>query len=201
MIAQLCGNPVSKGDGFIVLDVGGIGYRINMTTTDIASIAVGSVNTRIFTHLVVREDLLALYGFIQPPDLEVFQLLITINRVGPQLALSVLSQIPAQEFVKAVSSEDEKRLTRLTGIGPRNAKRLILELKDRMKERLPIEGTTSPEVPGTTREDVAGALIGLGFPSRESYDAVDETCRKMKTTDSQALLKASLLLLKEKKKI
>jgi Holliday junction DNA helicase RuvA len=131
----------------------------------------------------------------------VFLLLISVNRVGPQLALSILSQVPAREFVQAVTGEDEKRLTRLSGIGPRNAKRLILELKDRMKERLPVVTTGAPGVPGDIREDVTEALVALGFPSRESYEAVDEICRRSGPADSQVLLKAALSLLKERKKL
>ncbi len=119
---------------------------------------------------------------------------------APNSALSILSQVPAREFVQAVTGEDEKRLTRLSGIGPRNAKRLILELKDRMKERLPVVTTGAPGVPGDIREDVTEALVALGFPSRESYDAVDEICRRTGPADSQVLLKASLSLLKERKK-
>jgi len=172
-----------------------------MTTADIAGLSRISGKKRIFTHLIVREDALTLFGFSNLFDLEVFQLLIGVNRVGPQLALSILSQIPASEFVQAVTGEDEKRLTRLSGIGPRNAKRLILELKDRMRVSLP-QSPAGPEgAPGSTREDVAEALIALGFPTRESYEAVDEVCRNAGPTDPQGLLKSSLILLKEWKKI
>jgi Holliday junction DNA helicase RuvA len=201
LISQLCGEIVATGDGFLVLDVGGVGYRVNMTSADIAGLSLVQGRKKVYTHLIVREDALALFGFSNIFDLEVFQLLITVNRVGPQLALSILSQIPATEFAQAVTEEDEKRLTRLSGIGPRNAKRLILELKDRMMKCLPSAAAGSAGVPGTTREDVAEALIALGFPTRESYDAVDEICRKAGPADPQALLKRSLLLLKERKKI
>ncbi|MCX6700373.1 MAG: Holliday junction branch migration protein RuvA [Methanomicrobiales archaeon] len=200
MISQLCGEIVATGDGFVVLDVGGVGYRVNMTTTDILSLSSSPGKKTVHTHLIVREDALTLYGFLDTFDLEVFQLLIAVNRVGPQLALSILSQVPAKEFVQAVTGEDEKRLTRLSGIGPRNAKRLILELKDRMKERLPVVTAGASGVAGNIREDVADALVALGFPPRESYDAVDETCRITGPADSQVLLKASLLHLKERKK-
>jgi Holliday junction DNA helicase RuvA len=201
VISQICGEIVATGDGFVVVDVGGVGFRVNMTTTDIVSLSRSPGKKKIHTHLIVREDALSLYGFSDTFDLDVFRLLIGVNRVGPQLALSILSQVPAKEFVQAVTGEDEKRLTRLSGIGPRNAKRLILELKDRMKERLPGVTSGTPGVPGNIREDVAEALVALGFPSRESYDAVDEICRRTGAADSQVLLKASLLLLKERKKI
>jgi Holliday junction DNA helicase RuvA len=201
VISQLFGEIVATGDGFVVMDVAGVGYRIHMTTTDVVCLSGSSGKKRVHTHLIVREDALSLYGFSDTFDLEVFLLLIAVNRVGPQLALSILSQVPAKEFVQAVTGEDEKRLTRLSGIGPRNAKRLILELKDRMNERLPVVTSGAPGAPGNVREDVAEALVALGFPSRESYDAVDEVCRRTESADSQVLLKASLSLLKERKKI
>lgn len=201
MISQLSGEIIASGDGFLVLDVDGVGFRVNMTTTDVINLSSSAGKKRIFTHLIVREDALALYGFSDPFDLDVFQLLITVNRVGPQLALSILTQIPAKEFVYAVTGDDEKRLTRLSGIGPRNAKRLILELKDKMKVHLPVSTGSTHGAPGTIREDVAEALIALGFPSRESYDAVDETCRITGSADSQVLLKASLSFMKERKNI
>ena len=183
------------------MDVGGVGYRVHITTTDVVCLSGSSGKKRVHTHLIVREDALSLYGFSDTFDLEVFLLLIAVNRVGPQLALSILSQLPAEEFVQAVTGEDEKRLTRLSGIGPRNAKRLILELKDRMNERLTVVISGAPGAPGNIREDVAEALVALGFPSRESYDAVDEICRRTESADSQVLLKASLSFLKERKKI
>ncbi len=201
VISQLCGEIAATGDGFLVLDVGGVGYRVNMTPADIAGLSGISGKIIVHTHLIVREDVLALFGFSNSFDLEIFQLLITVNRVGPQLALSILSQIPANEFAQAVTGEDEKRLTRLSGIGPRNAKRLILELKDRMHEYLPAPTAGYSTVSGTTREDVTKALIALGFPAKESYDAVDEICRRTGAADSQVLLKGSLILLKERKKI
>jgi holliday junction DNA helicase RuvA len=201
VISQICGDIVASGNGFVIVDVGGVGYRVHMTTSDIVGLSGSSGKKRVHTHLIVREDALSLYGFTDTFDLEVFLLLITVNRVGPQLALSILSQVPAREFVLAVTGEDEKRLTRLSGIGPRNAKRLILELKDRMKERLPAVPPGATGVPGNIREDVTEALVALGFPSRESYDVVDEICRRTGPADSQVLLKASLGLLKERKKI
>lgn len=201
VISQLCGEIVTVGDGFIVLDVGGVGYRISMPATDIGRTSRSPGRKTIHTHLVVRDDSLSLYGFLDPFDLGVFQLLITVNRVGPQLALSVLSQIPAKELVLAVTGEDEKRLTRLSGIGSRNAKRLILELKDRMKELTPGLAKEGMQVGMDCRNDVVEALIALGFPSRDSHEAVDEACRStVPPADPQAILKAAIIVLKERKK-
>jgi Holliday junction DNA helicase RuvA len=201
MISHLYGEISAIGDGFAVIDVGGVGYRINMTAPALQKLAGHTGKIRVFTNLIVREDALTLAGFLEQSELEVFLMLITVNRVGPQLGLSILSQIPADELVQAIRSEDEKRLTRISGVGPRNARRLILELKDRFNERKGGFAKGLEPVGGQVREDVAEALIALGFPSRESYEAVDTAAAGTGPAGPQALLKASLALLKEKRRL
>ena len=196
MIAHLYGDIAAIGDNYLVLDVNGVGYRIGMTEPAIRQLSSHKGKVRIFTHLIVRDDALSLAGFLEPSELELFLLLIAVNRVGPQMALSILSQIPASELVQALIGEDEKRLTRLSGVGPRNARRLILELKDRVKDQghpPPPGGNTS----GQAREDAIQALIALGFPSRDSCEAVNRASAGMTGPSTQALLKSALGILKE----
>jgi holliday junction DNA helicase RuvA len=184
------------GDNYLVIDVNGVGYRVNMTEKALRQLSAHKGKIRIYTHLIVRDDAFSLAGFLDPSELELFLLLITVNRVGPQMALSILSQIPPPELVQALIGEDEKRLTRLTGVGPRNARRLILELKDRVKDKggLPIPG--AEDSAGQVREDVIEALIALGFSSRDSYDAVSKAAPGITDTSSKALLKSALVILK-----
>jgi Holliday junction DNA helicase RuvA len=167
-----------------------------MTEKTLQGLSAHEGKIRIFTHLIIRDDAFSLAGFIDTSELELFLLLITVNRVGPQMALSILSQISVQELVDALISEDEKRLTSLTGVGPRNARRLILELKDRVKDRAgqPVAGRE--DISGQVREDVAKALIALGFPGRDSYDAVNRAASGAVKPDSQVLLKSALAILK-----
>jgi holliday junction DNA helicase RuvA len=197
LIAHLYGDITAIGDNYLVLDVNGVGYRISMTETTLRRLSSHRGKVRIYTHLIVRDDALSLAGFLDQAELDLFLLLITVNRVGPQMALSILSQIAPSELVQALTGEDEKRLTRLSGVGPRNARRLILELKDRLKEQgipMPLGGS---DTTGQVREDVTEALIALGFSSRDSNDAVNRAASGMPGMDSQTLLKSALALLKE----
>ncbi|HTY15053.1 MAG TPA: Holliday junction branch migration protein RuvA [Methanoregulaceae archaeon] len=197
MIAHLYGDITSIGDNYLVLDVNGIGYRISMTETTLRRLSSHRGKLRIFTHLIVRDDSLSLAGFLESSELELFLLLITVNRVGPQMALSILSQITPTELVQALTGEDEKRLTRLSGVGPRNARRLILELKDRLKEQGIIASPGGTDKTGQARQDVIEALIALGFSSRDSNEAVSRAVSGITETDTRALLKSALGILKE----
>jgi len=197
LIAHLYGDITSIGDNYLVLDVNGIGYRISMTETALRRLSSHRGKLRIFTHLIVRDDSLSLAGFLESSELELFLLLITVNRVGPQMALSILSQITPTELVQALTGEDEKRLTRLSGVGPRNARRLILELKDRLKEQGIIASPGGTDKTGQARQDVIEALIALGFSSRDSNEAVSRAVSGITETDTRALLKSALGILKE----
>jgi len=201
MISHLRGLITDTGEGYVVIETGGIGFKVLMTGEDIIRVSKEEGPVRVFTHLAVREDAFTLYGFSDPYNLDVFLLLIGVNRIGPQMALSVLSQIPGPELVHAIASEDEKRLTRLSGIGQRNAKRLILELKDRvaaLQKLTPPPGTGKPLSSG---EDAVEALVALGFNSRESYEAVDSALRSDPGADAPLLLRSALALLKERRKV
>ena len=201
MISHLRGLITDTGDGYVIIETGGIGFKVLMTGEDILRVSKEDGQARVFTHLAVREDAFTLYGFSEPYDLDVFLLLIGVNRIGPQMALSVLSQISGPELVNAIASEDEKRLTRLSGIGQRNAKRLILELKDRVAALQKIPSSSKTEKSLASREDAVEALVALGFNSRESYEAVDSVLRSNPIADTPSLLRSALAILKERRKV
>jgi holliday junction DNA helicase RuvA len=200
MIDFLFGRAAAAGEDYVVTDVCGVGYGITMTTGAVKRISGEKEPIRIYTHMVIREDVPVLYGFLDTGERELFRLLISVNRVGPQLAISVLSQIPAGELALAISAEDEKRLTRLSGLGPRNAKRIILELKDKAGNIFPASGIGNSPVSGEICGEAAAALVHLGFSSKESRDAVNRAATGMVSADTAALIRAALGLLKEKKK-
>jgi holliday junction DNA helicase RuvA len=196
LIAHLYGDITIIGENYVIIDVNGVGYRVSMTETALRQMQSHEGKIRILTHLIVRDDAFSLVGFLDQAELELFLLLITVNRVGPQMALSILSQITPPELVQALIGEDEKRLTRLTGVGPRNARRLILELKDRVKDKGVLAVPGAEDSSGQAREDVIEALIALGFSPRDSYDAVSKASPGTSGTSSQALLKSALGILK-----
>jgi Holliday junction DNA helicase RuvA subunit len=197
MIAYLYGEPVQTGDRWVVLDVNGIGYRVYVPVPEVQKIAGSPGKVKLFTHMAVREDAITLYGFLHGSEREIFSILIGVSGIGPQTAINILSQISIGDFAMAILSEDEKSLTRISGIGSKSAKRLILELKDKMKkvrESMPPEGAGRGD---HMINDAASALISLGFAEKDSYDAVKASAAGLNEPSIQTLIKAALLKLKE----
>jgi Holliday junction DNA helicase RuvA len=197
MIAHLRGKPVLTGDRWVVIDVGGIGYQVQVTQPVLQLLAHTTEPIKLFTYMAVREDSITLYGFMHQSELEMFRILIGVSGIGPQIAMNVLSQIGIEDFVMAILNEDEKALTRISGIGTKSAKRLILELRDKMKN---VSGTMVAGDIGRTRpavQDAVSALISLGFSEKESREAVNASALVMKTPTVQDLIKAALVKMKE----
>jgi len=198
MIAHLRGDVVLAGDRWVVIDVHGIGYQVQVTQPALVVLAHSRENVTLFTHMAVREDAITLFGFLHQSELEMFRILIGVSGIGPQTAMNLLSQIGIEEFAIAILNEDEKALTRISGIGAKSAKRLILELRDKMKSVSKVlaageSGRTSPAV-----NDAISALISLGFAEKESRDAVMAASSGAKSTSVQDLIKAALARLKER---
>ncbi len=194
MISQIYGEIAHKGEGFVVIDVGGVGYQVNVPQTTLQELTDTEGKAKLYTHLHVREDALLLYGFTSISELEMFKSLISVTRIGPQTALNILSRIKIEELAAAIIHEDEKVLTRISGVGTKNAKRLILELKDKMNKKM--EGLAITDK-GNINYDAVSALVSLGFAQREAKEAVEAAAAGSKQSTVQALIKAALLKLKE----
>jgi len=197
MISHLCGTVTSVGESSAVIDVGGVGYLVNMTAPDLRELKPGDGRVRVYTHMSVREDGISLHGFLRSDALEMFLMLISVNRVGPSLAQNILSQITLPEFAAAIIGEDEKILTQISGIGNKNAKRLILELRDRMEKKA-ILYRLETKSRDPVRDDAVLALLSLGFGQKESREAVDNAMRMEESPGLQEIIKAALVQLKEK---
>jgi len=198
MIALLSGVPVLTGDRWVVIDVHGVGYQVQVTQPALQQLADRRETVKLHTHMAVREDAITLYGFLHQSELEMFRILIGVTGIGPQIAMNLLSQIGIGEFAIAILNEDEKTLTRISGIGTKSAKRLILELRDKMKkigDTLPLGETGSGSM---VIHDAVSALVSLGFAENASRDAVNEAARAPGTPTVQGLIKAALVLLKER---
>ena len=175
MIAFLRGRVLDKFPNRIILDVSGVGYEVHVPLSTYYEIGeVGSeVSLRVHTH--VREDTLQLFGFLTPLEQLLFQRLIAISGIGPKLAVAVLSGIDSRELVVAVQRADVARLTRIPGVGKKTAERMVLELKDRLKDVAP-----APEAEGAQastgdrlRNDLISALENLGYHRPLAEKAVD----------------------------
>lgn len=202
MITYLRGEVAAVYDGRVVLDVNGVGFQIFISTRDAADMPPVGEEIRIHTYMSVSEDAMRLYGFLSEDDLNVYKTMITVSGVGPKAALGVLGAMSANDIRFAVFSDDFKALSRAPGIGPKTAKKLILELKDKLKLEDALgsfgqddagAGTDVSSAAASEAEmnDAVQALVSLGYSSSEALRAV----RKVKITEdmqTQDVLKQAL---------
>jgi Holliday junction DNA helicase RuvA len=178
MYAYIKGRLEAKGNDYIVIEAGGIGYRINTSLTTIEAAGQTGNEFKAFTHLYVREDIMSLFGFATQEELGMFELLLTVSGVGPKAALALLSAVSPSKFGLAVITDDTKTLTRAQGVGAKLAQRIILELKDKIKkEQLAMASGTGfdkAEMPreGLRVSEAVSALMVLGYTPAEASKAV-----------------------------
>jgi holliday junction DNA helicase RuvA len=174
VIAHLRGRVLRKAPQEVVVDVGGVGYRVAIPVSTFYRVGEegDELSLRIHTH--VREDTLALFGFSSAAEHQVFERLIVVAGVGPRLALGILSGIDVADFVSALRANDLARLTRIPGVGKKTAERLVLELKDKMPALLAGEPeAAAPIAPASPKDDLLSALANLGYSRPEVERAVD----------------------------
>ena len=175
MIALLRGTLAYKSSDHVIIDVGGVGYRLFIPLSTFYSLPeTGDVS--LFTHTHVREDALLLYGFLSMEEKELFGILISISGIGPKLAVNILSHIPAKDLKRAIATGDIKRLSSLPGIGKKTAERLVLELKDKvgpihdLPEADDVKSNTSAR---DISNDVISALINLGYKENQARKVLE----------------------------
>lgn len=181
MYSYIKGSLASKSQDKAVLDVGGVGYLINIPYTTYQALPELNETVKLNTYLAVREDSMTLYGFKTNEELRIFELLISVSGIGPKLAIGVLSDITAAEFSVAVITDDVNRLTKISGIGKKTAQRMIIELKDKMKaetiENMPdqpvIRNVVNNEI-----EEAISALQVLGYSNKDAVDMVNKTYKE-----------------------
>ena len=191
MIASLTGLVLSSSNGQIVIDVQGVGYLVHSRSATVASISQGE-SVSFFTSLVVREDAWTLFGFESKQELEVFELLRSVNGVGPKSALSILNQMSVEQVAQAVSEESDESFKAVSGIGTKTAKLITLTLAGKLIAS-GSKGSTS-----SISEGAVSALVGLGWSERQSRDALQQVATK-DMTDKQ-LLKSALQVLSKARK-
>jgi Holliday junction DNA helicase RuvA len=162
MIAHLRGKLIARHPNQAIVETAGVGYDITISVPTFSELppAGGEVSLHIHTH--VREDQIALYGFLRFEEKQLFEKLITVSGIGPKLAITILSGMPAEEMVNAIRGNDIARLTKIPGIGRKTAERMVLELRD----KLPPVGTDQVHVVpslSAVQEDVLSALVNLGY--------------------------------------
>ena len=178
MIEFLDGKLASYSPTNVVVEVGGFGLVLNIPLSSFDTNKQPGDRIRMFTHLHVREDILALYGFATEPERALFRLLIAVSGIGPPMAQKILSGMSLNEFIGLVEGGDAKGLTRIKGIGGKTAQRLILELKDRITDIGRADGGgVGSKVSSTTGEAIA-ALVGLGTTPAQARQVVEQVAAK-----------------------
>jgi Holliday junction DNA helicase RuvA len=175
MIAWLRGRLLEKHPNRLIVDVGGVGYDVQVPLSTFYDLAEPGTDVTLRVHTHVREDVIALYGFGSALELDLFDRLLAVNGVGPKLALATLSGIEPTDLVKAIRTADIARLSSIPGIGKKTAERISLELKDKLPATLPGAGP-APPVPADgddLRTDVLSALVNLGYQRAAAEKAID----------------------------
>ena len=163
MICGLEGILEWRGDNFVILNVGGVSFRVYVPTSTLSKLDDVGSTAKLHTHLQVKEDSLTLYGFCSTEELELFQVLISVSGVGRKIALGLLSALRPEQLTMAITSGNAEMLTRVPGVGQKMAARLIVELKGKLP---------SIEVPPPLDAEVLAALTGLGYSLTEATSAL-----------------------------
>jgi Holliday junction DNA helicase RuvA len=174
VIGRIRGVLVDKKPPEIQIDVAGICYEVQVPMSTLYQLPELGKEITLHTHFVVREDAQLLYGFFEEKDKSMFRSLIKINGVGPKMALGILSSMEANEFVRAVRSNDINAMVKMPGIGKKTAERLLIEMRDRLKDWDGEEGGTQVPVPAgaSITSDAETALISLGYKPQQAAHAI-----------------------------
>jgi len=174
MIAQLRGVVVEKNLADAVVDVNGVGYRVHFSLLTLTRLPEEGQPVRIRVRTVVREDALDLFGFLGRAEEDMFLLLTSVSRVGPRLAMTVLSGMEVSELANAIGRGDVARLTKIHGVGKKNAERLVVELKEKVKGvQLEAESEGGPPAAADVRGDLVSALVNLGYKALQAEKAAE----------------------------
>lgn len=191
MIASVRGTVLSATGSSVVIEVGGIGLAMQVTPQHALSLRVGA-EASVRTALIVREDDLSLFGFAEAEELAVFDLLRGVTGVGPKSAMGVLAAMSPAEIAQAVAMEDDGAFRKVSGIGPKTAKLIVVSLAGKLAVGSPARRAA---VPSSVRDDVAVALVGLGWPERVAMQAVEDalaTASESERSAVPALLRLAL---------
>jgi len=198
MLAYIKGTLEIKANNYIVIDVGGLGYKVFMSDTAINELKCIGEEIKVHTYYRVREDDISIFGFLTKEELRMFELLLQVSGVGAKVALAILSNIVPSEFALAVISNDVTKLTKIPGIGAKSAQRIVLELKDKLKKEENIERIQNIEIKQAIQDDniileAVTALQVLGY-AKKDIDEVFEKIDKVNLSVEELIKKGLVLL-------
>jgi len=194
MIGSLRGTLIDKRPNQVLVEVGGVGYQVQVPLSTFATLGALHQETTLLIHTHVREDQFSLYGFLTAREKHCFELLISASGVGPALALKILSGMSLEDLVPAIRKGDIAQLVRIPGVGKKTAERIVVELRDKLAV-VDVRGTAEKPATGSQVEsDVASALVNLGYDARSVERAV-EKARAASGADFEKLLRGALQIL------
>jgi Holliday junction DNA helicase RuvA len=196
MIAHLRGRLLSKLPQQVIVEAAGVGYDVAISVSTYTSLPAEGAEVSLHIHTQVREDTLALYGFLDRNDKRIFERLITVSGVGPKLAITIQSGLPTDRLVAALRAQDHATLTRIPGVGKKLSERLVVELKDKLEDM----AVAAPAVAaaGPAAEDVLSALVNLGYQRPSAQKAIEAAVAKDKGVGEHfdALFRAALMTIR-----
>lgn len=199
MIARLSGTLTQKSVEHLIVSVGGVGYEVHVPLSTFYSIPEEGQDVELLIYTHVKEDVLKLFGFLTPPEKDIFKKLIGVSGVGPKLALNILSGIESRDLATAIKNSDIARMNSIPGVGKKTAERLILELKDKIKlEGLSSEEESTISAPsGGVFDDALSALINLGYKKSDVEKTIDGIARNEESSEwsVEKLLKEALRMM------
>jgi Holliday junction DNA helicase RuvA len=191
MIAHLRGTLLTKHPNQVVVETAGVGYEVNISIPTFSELPASGAEVALHIHTHVREDVIALYGFLRPAEKALFEKLMTVSGIGAKLALTILSGMAADDMAAAIRGNDLARLTKIPGIGKKTAERMVLELRDKLP---PVSGTAAPTVSpmSAVEEDVLSALVNLGYQRAAAEKSLASVLKNGKSGSFDAMFREAL---------
>ena len=194
MIAHLRGKLLAKHPNQAIVETAGVGYDVTITVPTFSDLPAVGAEVALHIHTHVREDQIALYGFLRSSEKLLFEKLITVSGIGPKLAITILSGMAADEMVGAIRGNDITRLTRIPGIGKKTAERMVLELRDKLPAAGPAVAASVTAM-SATEEDVLSAMMNLGYQRAAAEKALAVATKNGKGASFDALFRDALTAL------
>jgi holliday junction DNA helicase RuvA len=193
MIGSLRGKLIEKRPNQLLLEVGGVGYLVQIPLSTFTSLGPLHSESSLLIHSHIREDQFSLYGFLTAREKQCFELLISASGVGPSLALKILSGMGLDDLIPAIRKSDLAQLVRIPGVGRKTAERMVVELRDKLAA-VDVPEAGKPATKSQLEADVSSALVNLGYDEREVESALSKS-KRAENADFESLLRASLKIL------
>ena len=192
MIAHLRGRLLTKHPNQAIVDVGGVGYELTITVPTFSDLPEAGDEVSLHVHTHVREDQIALFGFLRAEEKRLFEKLITVSGIGPKLAVTILSGMPVGDLIGSIRSGDIARLTKVPGIGKKTAERMVLELREKLEELR--AAAAAPVAASAIADDVLSALVNLGYQRPLAEKAVQQAASDPQKNFDQVFREALKLM-------